>query len=110
MDAITIVYNLLYTIPSHWHHGKIIKITFFSFLLCILITYGLISTQTKLFWPIVDWIREIRGTRYLEGEERGTETLSIVTQLIVPVIFLISLSIVLLIMSKYSVKKGLTKN
>lgn len=73
---------------------KILKTILFAIILSIFIFCSLVLTQSKLFWPIINWIMENRGTRHLQGEDRGMETFSISFEIILPVIFAISLIVV----------------
>jgi hypothetical protein len=84
---------------------KILKIITFSLLLCIVIFVIFVLTQDVLFWYVIDFIRKMRGTDNLVGEDRGTETIKISFKIILPIIYLISLAMTLWLAKKRAAKR-----
>lgn len=73
---------------------KTIKAILLAFVLSMVIIVCFVYTQKWLFWPIMNWIMEMRGRSNYEGEDRGIEVFSILLEIIFPIIYIISLGII----------------
>lgn len=73
---------------------KILIILGYSIVFTILIVIILILTKNLFLDRLVYSIMKIRGTSNFEGEEKGSEFWNIIVGMIIPIIFLIILTVV----------------
>jgi hypothetical protein len=73
---------------------KIIKSITIAFIMAMVGIVCLLATKNLLFRPIIDWLMKIRGTYQFEGDERGTETIAILLEIVFPLIYATSFAIV----------------
>ena len=83
---------------------KTIKAIILAFILSMVILICFIATQKWLFWTVMNWIMEISGRSNYEGEDRGIEVMSILLEIIFPIIYIIILVLVYKWMSEKSNK------
>ena len=82
---------------------KILIILFYSILLTILILFILIQLNPIYTKHILDFFREQRGTISYEGETKGRENMVIFFGIVIPIIFITSVSLV--ISSSFIIRK-----
>jgi hypothetical protein len=70
---------------------------FYSILLLIISIIIIFWKFWKPFKSIITYLQRLRGTDKYEGEDLGTETMNIFVYILLPILFLISFIIVLLI-------------
>ncbi len=76
----------------------------YSLGLTIAIMTLLFLTQKSVLNHIVLFLRHIRGTSEYEGESKGLETMNIIFGIVLPIVFVISLAIVVLVKRKKNTK------